>query len=106
MTITVVNKKAHRGVGIYIGRPSPLGNPFVIGRDGDREAVILKYESWLIGRMNLGDQRIWNALADIKEAHEHGHEVNLICWCAPQACHGDVIKRLVLAHGVIERRPQ
>ena len=28
---------------IYIGRPSKWGNPFVIGRDGNREQVIEKY---------------------------------------------------------------
>jgi len=27
---------------VYIGRPSKWGNPFVIGKDGDREEVIAK----------------------------------------------------------------
>lgn len=34
-------------VAVYIGRGSKWGNPFVIGRDGDRAEVITKYERWL-----------------------------------------------------------
>jgi len=45
--IKIVNKRNYTGPGIYIGRPSPLGNPFVIGRDGDREEVIRKYREFL-----------------------------------------------------------
>ncbi len=33
---------------VYIGRPGPWGNPFVIGRDGTREQVIAKYRTWLL----------------------------------------------------------
>jgi hypothetical protein len=37
---------ACRGIGsllpgqVYVGRPSPLGNPYALGRDGSREQVI------------------------------------------------------------------
>jgi Domain of unknown function (DUF4326) len=45
--ITVVNKRHHRGEGVYIGRPSLLGNPFKIGEHGTRNEVIAKYRVWL-----------------------------------------------------------
>lgn len=45
--IKVVNRKTYRGKSVYVGRPSVLGNPFVIGKDGDRPAVIFKYRRWL-----------------------------------------------------------
>lgn len=32
---------------VYIGRPSKWGSPFVIGKDGNREEVILKYREWI-----------------------------------------------------------
>lgn len=44
--IIIVNKH-HGKSGEYIGRGSPLGNPFVIGKDGSREQVIAKYRVWL-----------------------------------------------------------
>ena len=49
--------QARRGLGsvlpgpAYVGRPSPLGNPFVLGRDGNREEVIAEYRHWLWAQM-------------------------------------------------------
>ena len=49
-TPRVLNKRDIRGPlppnARYCGRPSPLGNPFVIGRDGTRDEVCDKYEAW------------------------------------------------------------
>ena len=64
---------------VYIGRPSKWGNPFVIGKDGDRETVIKKYREW-------GLERGLN--------HDAKKELRgkvLGCWCSPNACHGDVL---------------
>jgi len=35
--IMIENKKTYRGNGIYIGRPSLLGIPYAIGKDGTTE---------------------------------------------------------------------
>ncbi len=49
--------RARRGIGsllpgqVYVGRPSPLGNPYALGRDGNREQVIAKYRRWLWARL-------------------------------------------------------
>jgi len=68
---------------VYIGRPSKWGNPYVIGRDGDRAEVIRKYEQYLIGNKDL-----------MNSLHELRSKV-LGCWCSPQACHGDVLLKLI-----------
>jgi hypothetical protein len=70
---------------IYVGRPSPWGNPFSIGRDGDRDAVISKYVAWLHGKPDL----VARARRELA-----GHD--LICWCAPQACHAEILRDLAL----------
>ncbi len=70
---------------VYIGRPSKWGNPFLIGRDGTREEVIEKYREWIQTQPQL--------LADL---HELKGKV-LGCWCAPLACHGDVLTELASA---------
>ena len=80
----VLNKRIH-GIpqgAVYIGRPSIWGNPFVIGKDGSRDDVITKYETWLLGNGQLVDQLAALAGKD------------LVCWCAPARCHGDVLVRL------------
>lgn len=80
---------------IYIGRPSKFGNPFEIGIDGDREVVIKKFEEWLKSGNNFNCKNatpekrnmILNSLGELKNK-------TLGCWCAPQACHGDVLMEL------------
>ena len=91
--IKVVNRKNFYGKGVYIGRPSPLGNPFVIGRDGDREKVIEKYREYLKKAIKY-DGRVKSEFERIKELNTKG-DVILICWCAPQKCHGDVVRELI-----------
>ncbi len=52
MTTRVVHCKKEK-YDVYIGRPSIFGNPFQIGRDGNREAVIQKYKKWVLGQRDL-----------------------------------------------------
>jgi hypothetical protein len=68
---------------IYIGRPSPYGNPFEIGVHGTREEVIKKFEEYLMSNHRL-----------IKLVKENLKDKILGCWCAPKACHGDVLIRI------------
>ena len=67
---------------VYVGRPSKWGNPFAIGRDGTREEVVAKYKDWLMTQPAL-----LAALHQLKGK-------KLGCWCAPRACHGDVLAGL------------
>ena len=70
---------------VYIGCGSKWGNPFRIGCDGDRAAVIAKYERWLADRHHL-----LRALDELRGC-------DLACFCAPRACHGDLLLRLANA---------
>ncbi len=64
---------------IYIGRPSKWGNPYKIGQYGNRQAVIEQYEKYL-----LNTPYLVRALPELKGK-------DLVCWCAPASCHGDVL---------------
>ncbi|KKL75362.1 hypothetical protein LCGC14_2055700 [marine sediment metagenome] len=64
---------------VYVGRPTKWGNPYLIGRDGTRKAVIWKYQLWLEGNEDL--------LAALPELRGK----TLTCWCAPRACHADIL---------------
>ena len=67
---------------VYIGRPSKWGNPFVIGKDGTRQEVVQKYKDYILSNQSL--------LSQIEELR--GKDV--VCFCAPQQCHGDVLIEL------------
>jgi len=83
----VLNKRVN-GVpagAVYIGRGSKWGNPFRIGPDGDRAAVIAKHERWLADQHNL-----LRALDELRGR-------DLVCFCEPLPCHGDLLRRLANA---------
>ena len=69
---------------VYIGRPSIWGNPFVIGRDGDRATVLQKYGAYLSRHPQL-----------VERARRELRGKILGCYCAPLPCHGDLLKELV-----------
>jgi hypothetical protein len=81
---------------VYVGRnpkwlpPSKWGNPFVVGTHGARGECIGLYEGRL--RENAA---LFAALDELR---------GLVpgCWCAPRACHGDLLVRLANA-SMVER---
>jgi hypothetical protein len=78
----ILNKHSH-GIprdAVYIGRGSKWGNPFKIGVDGDRDEVIEKFEKWFIEDPTR-----------VKDAKIELRGKNLVCYCAPQKCHGDFL---------------
>ena len=96
-TTTVVNVRKVRGVrppyDIYIGREargfarSKWANVFKIGTDGKRAEVIEKYRTHLFDRHDL--------LAGLGSLRGK----RLGCWCAPEACHGDILANLAEQKG-------
>lgn len=93
--IIVVNKKTHQKCShdVYVGRPSPLGNPYAMTGEGMRSEVIEQYTKWLIA--NLGDQVVKTKLDMIGARLQVGLDVHLVCWCAPLPCHADIIKQYI-----------
>lgn len=68
---------------VYIGRPSKWGNPFILGVHGTRSEVIEKYKEYLYSSPEL-----------MSSLHELVGK-DLVCWCKPKACHGDVLLQAV-----------
>lgn len=82
---------------VYIGRPSPLGNPHVMGGERTREEAIYLFKEDLQAKMAAGDEAVLNELERIGAMvmDDSGEPVCLVCFCAPKACHGDVIKKVI-----------
>ena len=92
MSTTVVNKYKvcmDDSDIVYIGRGSIWGNPFKIGGVGGRtrEDVIRMYRDWLWGRLQSS--------VFTKEMLLELDGKRLACYCAPQACHGDVLVKAI-----------
>lgn len=67
---------------VYVGRGSIWGNPFKIGSDGTREEVIEKYKTHFY-TSGLGKASYVLIGKD------------LVCFCAPKACHADFLLEVV-----------
>ena len=86
---------------VYVGRPSPLGNPFQIGRDGTREQVIAKYSTWLWNRIRWihpDGSRSSSQMVELQRllALAHIAPLEILCWCAPLPCHAEVIRAALI----------
>lgn len=93
---TVLNaRKTGRHVpgAVYIGRPSAWGNPFEIGKDGDREEVIRKYIDWLHDNPDF-----------VAQARTELAGRTLLCWCDPLPCHGHVLRDIAAGEPLPERQ--
>jgi hypothetical protein len=66
---------------VRVCRPSRYGNPYVIGKDGDRETVLRKFEVYL--REKLLEHPCWLVPLRGKD---------LICFCPlDEHCHADIL---------------
>ncbi len=87
METTVVNLR-QRVYDVYIGRQTDghdgyFGNPFVIGRDGNRRKVLKLYREYFLKRLRT-DKKFAERVDELRGKR-------LGCFCAPEQCHGDII---------------
>lgn len=83
---------------VYIGRGSVWGNPYKMEKGHMRGEVIIKYRIHLWEMLDAG--------AITKEMLVALDGKRLACYCAPQACHGDVlVKAIEWAKGELNVQP-
>lgn len=87
-------KEAENNGVVYVGRPSPLGNPYSFGAQnskvskfvvGSRDEAVEKYRFWLHHQLKSGNQSVIKALESLSDDSVLG------CWCSPLSCHADII---------------
>jgi len=89
-----------------IDRLTMWGNPYVIGIDGDRVAVLAKYEYWLFQWVTYKKEIViarkysnkW-VIENLKQLKDR----DLACWCSPELCHGDILLQLAADVGKYEK---
>jgi|688.fasta_scaffold1732070_2 hypothetical protein len=82
----VLNKKADAKLikdlgdqAVYVGRPTFWGNPFKIGRDGDRDKVCD-----LFAKYYASEPALQARIGELKGK-------SLVCFCKPARCHADFL---------------
>lgn len=74
---------------VNIMRRSPWGNPYKIGVDGNRAMVLWKYRVWINAQPMF-----------IEKVEKELVGKNLVCCCAPNGCHGDILLEIANKYGV------
>ena len=104
--ITVGNGRTDGWVGdnkIYIGRScyglegSLLANPFPISNRIDRTTSIKLYSSWLV-KQAIENTAAWREVLRIAQMVREDQDIELMCWCKPKACHGDILVSVINKH--------
>lgn len=87
----------------YIGRGSPLGNPFSHMENTKarykvetREQAIEAYARWLLEQIQANNQSIIDEMDRLAHIAMDEGKLVLRCYCAPKPCHGDVIRKVLL----------
>ena len=104
MPIYVHNKRKYKGNGEYIGRPSPLGNPYSHLSKGilakyqvaTRDEAVEMYSAYIRQQLVEKNQQVKDTFNRLYAEYQATGELHLICWCAPCKCHGDVIREILL----------
>lgn len=104
--IQILNKNREQipPTGIYIGRGSPLGNPFshiasnhpqIKRLVSSREESIRCFSGHIKEQVDEGNPEFCDALNELIIRNLKKENLNLVCFCKPLPCHGDVIAEFV-----------
>lgn len=80
----IIGNKYKGAAGTYIGRGSPLGNPFPIDetKGNTRNKVIEQYEVWLRDQIKRGiNKPLLNQLNSIANEAIHTGSCTIVCFC-------------------------
>ena len=107
--ITVVNKYKHEATSddVYIGRGSFFGNPYShlpsehkdIASCESREEALELFKAYfddITSSCGCKHKGFKNTIRKMVVKLKLGQEINLVCYCKPKACHGDIIRNYIL----------
>ena len=100
--IRIANQHHGASTGVYVGRPTVLGNPYRV-QVWNRAQAVEQYRAWLRRQWQAGGQ-VQAALLELARAYKAQGTLTLICWCAPRRCHAEVVREAVLGivkHGLV-----
>lgn len=81
---------------VNVMRPNIMGNPFTITGQHPRDAVIRRYAGFLKTALAIPCSPQRKEIERLRELHQHGKTVGLVCCCTPLPCHASIIKAEIL----------
>ena len=110
MSVQIINLRTKQPYDFRCDRQSPVGNPYFMHNEGERDLVCEKYFK-LFDRIMHDDSLADNAKArgmtsTVKEFRNYIHRIEqhyvthgtitLACWCSPKQCHCETIREWLI----------
>ena len=110
MSVQIINLRTKQHYDFRCDRQSPVGNPYFMHNEGERDLVCKKYEmlfdqtmhDWSLdpdtivpGTRSTTVQQFRDYVDNIVAYHHVHGSVTLGCWCSPKRCHCETIKRWI-----------
>ena len=110
MSVQIINLRTKQSYDFRCDRQSPVGNPYFMHNEGERDLVCEKYFK-LFDQIMHDDSLADNAKArgmtsTVKEFRDYIHcieqhyathgTVTLACWCSPKRCHCETIREWLI----------
>lgn len=92
------------GHAVNVARPTPWGNPFVVGVDGTAAECVYLFALLLSGRICLTSKATWDAQKRVRD-HVNQYLPTIVarplaCWCRiGKPCHADVLRSVAAGFG-------
>ena len=110
MSVQIINLRTGQPYDFRCDRKSPVGNPYIMHNESERDLVCEEYlklfDQTMTDTSLDDDDRAESMWATVKEFRDYIHRieqhykqhgtVTLACWCAPKRCHCETIKRWIL----------
>jgi len=82
------------GITFPVDRKTPVGNPFFMKNESERNKVCDQYEKWFNEQVKINTkmQKYLNEILDTLKYTD----VTLMCWCSPKRCHAETIRNWLL----------
>jgi len=74
-----------------VDRQSPVGNPYPLNLEKNRNDVCDKYENYFAEQIKKPG-KFYDYVKNILTKMNEYDTIYLYCWCAPRRCHADTIK--------------
>lgn len=91
-------------VDFRVDRESPVGNPFHMKVESERNLVCEKYEQYFSKQMLDETSELHKYVSLMEIAYNEGDNINLWCWCAPLRCHAETIKKYIERKGGVTKK--
>lgn len=89
------NEKPVESWQVRVDRASPLGNPFFMKNEEQRDLVCDKYVEWfadVVDNIEADYPLQRREIGRLLSIYKQYGKLELFCWCVPRRCHAETIK--------------